>query len=299
MKKILGLIFRIDNLNRILVVISMALFLVYPSIILYHIDETNRAVNTIVPCLLIIATVVGAGSFSLVRPFRVPFFYFVEMLILLPVELYNFDPNGIDVNINMTAVIWLEAIYCLIAILINAVVFIRYWRRNSNAYLKEDTNGDTVYDFLNAVSPNKKIENDLEKITEEGDKNNLMKKRKEIVFSRALRCVSYGLIAIMLIVYILACVNDHIGLSASYFERLNLESLIIISLAFFFSMFFPRDFKYLYFYHTAVFLVFDMILAKNEGYKNVFYILAIVLLGVVFLLTLIVEGRTWMGADSE
>lgn len=297
MSKKITQLFRIDNFNRIIVLVSMILFLIYPSIVLYNINPSNGYLDTILPCLVVIGLILGSGIFSLVRSLRVPFFYFLEMLIVLPIELYDFAPQDMNLNINVNAIVWCSIVYSLVALLINVVVFIRYWKKNSNAYLKEDTNSDTIYDFLNAERSNEKIEDDLEQITNNEKSANIMKRRKEIKLSKALRVVSFTIIALMSLIYLLICIKKGMTIATSEFARLNLETLVILPIVFFFSLFYPRDFKYLYFYHGILFLIFDMV--SSENVKNIYYILGIIVLVISFIITLIVEGRTWMGADLD
>ena len=300
MKKMLSKLLRIDNLDRILVFVSMALFLTYPSIILYYTDEINQTYETIVKTIVMIGIVVGTGSMTLVRPIRTTLMYFIEVLIVLVIEFYDYTPKYLNININSKAVFWLEEIYCVIAIFINIIITMAYHRKKKAiSATKEDTNEDTMYDFLNASDSNKKIESDLENITDDKIKGNIMKRRKQIKFSRFLRTTSFFFTFLTFTIYYIVQLQKNSYSADDTFFRLNLLALILILISFICSIRYPRDFKYLYFYNSALFLILSIICSKNYGLKPIFFIIVMIYVSVVFLFTLIVEGRTWTGSHSD
>lgn len=281
-----------------MVFLSMALFLVVPSLILFYLDEGNQTTDIVIRCIVLIGIILGPGLIALVRPLRTTLLYFIELLTALIVEFYKFNPTNIITGINFSALFWLEIIYCVIAILLSALMLKKYMGRKKKQIqaTKEDTNEDTVFDFLNASSSNAEIEEDLENIMEEKEKKK-MQNAKQTKFSRALRIFSFAFCFITMLVYFIDVIqkNDRIGTM----YRLLLLSLILIPLIFACSLKYPRDFKYLYFYDTAFFVTLALISSSEMKLKPIFLIISLIVLFLSLIVTLIVEGRTWMGGSSD
>ncbi len=297
MKKVLAFIFRIDNLDRIMVFVSMALFLVMPSYVLYYTDETNQVTDTVIRCITLIGAIVGTGTITLMRPIRTTFFYFIELLIIYSLQFSDFSPSGFDFN--FISIFWLEVIYCLIGFAVSTVSYVHYSKKKKKAGAsKEDTNEDTLYDFLNASNANKHIEDDIENIMDEKEKEK-MKRRKQMKFSRLTRIFSFGFVFITLMIYFITSEQRKSTTSVAVFSGLVLLGMILIALTFLGSLRFPRDYKYLYFYTAAFFLTLCLVISKDFRMSPVFLIIDLVVLFFSFLITLIVEGRTWMGGISD
>ncbi len=298
MKKLVSFLLRIDNMSRIMVFVSMALFLVVPSLILFYLDEGNQTTDIVIRCIVLIGIILGPGLIALVRPIRTTLLYFIELLFTLIVEFFEFNPTDILDGVNFAALFWLEVIFSVIAICVNAVMLKKYMGRKKKVIqaTKEDTNEDTVFDFLNATSSNDKIEEDLENIMEEKEKLK-MRAAKKMKFSRALRIFSFAFSYITLLVYFIDVIQKTDPFGTMY--HLLLLSIILIPLVFLCSLKYPRDFKYLYFYDTAFFLTLSLICSSELHLKPIFLIISLVVLILSLILTLIVEGRTWMGSSSD
>lgn len=299
MKKMKRL-FKVGNLNRIIIFISMVLFIVLPSYVLYSTNENNQTYEILLPCILMLGAVLGTGTMSLLRPLRTTLFYFIEMLIILCIEFVEFEPTSLNLNINYELITILEIIFCVVAIIINISIYAYYFvndKKNKEAQ-KEGTNEDTMYDFLNARDSNKEIEEDLEKITENNGFNR-MKFIKQIKFSRTARIVSFCVNYVITLIYFFVLLHNGYNLFQNEFANILLICLVVQPILFFNSLFFPKDYKYIYFYNSALFYVLLIIACKIVGLNPLFLILCMIILCLVFLLTLIVEGRTWMGANSD
>lgn len=298
MKKVLSFILRIDNLDRIMVFVSMGLFLVVPSFVLYYTDETNQVTDVVIRCITLIGAIVGTGTITLMRPIRTTFFYFLELLIIYTLQFSNFSPS--EFNLNFKTIFWLEIVYCLIGFAISLLAYLHYSKKKKKqtSASREDTNEDTLYDFLNATSANKHIEDDIENIMEEKEKEK-MKQRKQMKFSRLARIFSFGFVFITMMIYFITSEQKEGAIATDAFSELVLVGLILIALTFLSSLKFPRDYKYLYFYTTGFFLTLCLIISKQFKMNPVFLIISIVILMLSFLITLIVEGRTWMGGISD
>ena len=161
MRKLLAYLLRIDNLDRIMVFVSIALFLVTPSYVLYWTTESNQVTDTVIRCITLIGVIAGSGVITLVRPIRTTPFYFLELLIVYSIQFSEFNPLGF--YLNFVAIFWLEIIYCIIGFLVSLFSYKHYAKRKKKqtSAMNEDTNEDTVYDFLNASDANKHIEEDI------------------------------------------------------------------------------------------------------------------------------------------
>lgn len=298
MRKLLAYLLRIDNLDRIMVFVSIALFLVTPSYVLYWTTESNQVTDTVIRCITLIGVIAGSGVIILVRPIRTTPLYFLELLIVYSIQFSEFNPSGFDLN--FVAIFWLEIIYCIIGFLVSLFSYKHYAKRKKKqtSAMNEDTNEDTIYDFLNASDANKHIEEDIENIMEQKEREK-MRKNKQMKFSRLARIFSFVVSIITLLVYFISSSQKgSLGARGAY-PQLVFLSMILISLIFIASLRYPRDFKYLYFYNAGFFLLLLLIISREFMMMPAFLIIAFVIVMLSFLITLIVEGRTWMGGLSD
>ena len=80
-KHLLVSLLRVDVFNRIIVFLSMILFLILPSYILYNIHDFNNNMEIVMPCLLLLGALLGTGSLTLYRPEKTAWVYFLEVLL--------------------------------------------------------------------------------------------------------------------------------------------------------------------------------------------------------------------------
>ena len=126
-----------------------------------------------------------------------------------------------------------------------------------------------------------------------------MRKNKQMKFSRLARIFSFVVSIITLLVYFISSSQKgSLGARGAY-PQLVFLSMILISLIFIASLRYPRDFKYLYFYNAGFFLLLLLIISREFMMMPAFLIIAFVIVMLSFLITLIVEGRTWMGGLSD
>ena len=59
MKRISSFVFRIDTFNRIIVFVSMALFLVFPSWVLYQTKSDNYTFGNVMASILLLGIIIG------------------------------------------------------------------------------------------------------------------------------------------------------------------------------------------------------------------------------------------------
>lgn len=298
MRKLLAFLLRIDNLDRLMVFVSVALFLVTPSYVLYWTNETNQVTDTVIRCITAIGIISGSGVITLARPIRTTPFYFLELLIVYALMFSEFNPAGFDLN--FIAIFWLEVVYCIIGLFVSFFSYLHYAKRKRkrSSAMNEDTNEDTIYDFLNASDANKHIEEDIENIMEK-EQREKMRRNKQMKLSRFARIFSYVVSFITLLGYFLSSAQKHGSGTKEIYAQLVFLSMILIPLIFILSLRFPRDFKYLYFYNTGFFLLLLLIISREFMMNPVFLIISFVILMLSFIITLIVEGRTWMGGLSD
>ncbi len=300
-KNFLSFIFRVDIFNRILVFISMAVFLVLPSYILYNTKEFIDYSYIVVPCLLLIADVVGNGLLTLYRPIRQSWFYFLVTLFILCFYGERFTKiSYVDFgSINVTAIIGLEIGYCLIAVVINLIFFIRSLmkKKRYKTELKEGTNADSYFDFLNGVEINREISDRMEDIP--AKKSRLWTDfAKNVKLSRFMRGLTLGVFIAMSIYYLVAMGAKGAILQKEMYYSL-VSGLIVLPICFVSSILFPRDFKYTFYYNAAMYEVISLLLVSEVSLSPAICIISLIVLFLSLLITMIVEGRAWMGADSE
>ncbi len=297
LKRIIAYIFRIDVFNRILVFISMALFMVVPSIVLYNIKEITTAYSVVMPCIVLLGALIGTGCFALYKPTRIPLVYFAEMIFILVFFSNTFLnlPTAGMVDLNQGAVFWCEIAYCILGAVINLGYFLRVVSKRINYKYStdEDTNNDNPADFISAEDPNEDVEKDLKKIAEvEGAQATAFV--RNIKLSRFMRLVSYF---VSLIAYIYYLINST-G-SGHIIFSLTVAALVISSVLLVASFALPKDYKYVYYYNQLLFEVGILFVCSNAGVFPAWIIASMAVLFVSFLLTMIVEGRRWMGATND
>ena len=300
-KGFLNHLFRVDVFNRIIVFLSMTLFLVWPSYILYYITDYTSNNAVVLPCVILIAEIIGNGLMTLYRPVRLSWFYFFETLFLLClysnkfIYIDAFDTTGI----NTVAIYVIEVVYCSLGCLLNIAFFINYLRKKRRyaSEFKEDTNADSYYDFLNGAETNKKIESHIENIPGEKE-SSFMKWAKKVKLSRMSRILTFIAYGIMAIIY-LAKVGSTSVINNTPIYFTLVSGLIILPIALVSSIMFPRDFKYIFYFNCALFEVATLFLANSSNVPPIICILALTVLGISLLITTITEGRSWTGAPTD
>ncbi len=292
-------ILRIDNINRILVIVSRIFFITLPSYILYYLNDEQNWKEIVIPCLIRLASALGNGCLCVYRPRRSTFLYFYERACILFVRFINQAPFGRNLSISVYPILITFIIYCFLGRFINAV-FYRYYRRKRILFgknsRKEGTNGDTAFDFLNAAPVNKEIEEDLESIPE-GEARKRRSTIKKTKFSKIRRAIGFLIARAMFIVSITKAQQ-----SFDLTIQVSLLGILVVPLYFLSSLWFPRHFKYGFFFNGRILRILDYLTFDFSGRPsglNFFFILFRILFGISFLVCLIVEGRTWTGAPED
>lgn len=294
--KWLHLILRMDNFNRITVFISLVIFLITPSIILYSLNESNYSLELSVACLSVLGVDIGIGLFTLYKPIRTTWFYFLSCLFCLLGNSKSFlYPSNIPYleEHNLAGLYYTEIALASICLLINLIFFSRsfYRYQKSKSITSEKTNADSPYDFLNGGEINKDIELKIRNL----DKNNeMVGKIKGVKFSRTSRITSFIVLTLVLI-YLFLRIND-IKTASVYPTFISLLALAPIS--FIASLFLPGDFKYIY-YYVVIFYIVMLLLGSPGAVSLRLLILVLIVHGLSLLITLITEGRTWTGNSID
>lgn len=245
MKTFLRLLSRMDILDRIIVFVSMCLFVALPSMVLYFTDDDNYTFYAVMPSLLFIGSVLGNGVLTLYRPLKTAWFYFLIHFIFLPWIFLNYDFSVLPWSINSFAVLLISMIYCGIGFLINLLYFFTILRRKGNP-LDEKTNNDSIYDFLGGQKKNVAISDRLDHIM---DEQNIPSDRlKHIKLSRTTRLLSFAILFAIIIVYMISTLIKF-GFRKNEFFIILLLLLISSSVSLVYSMIYPVDFKYIYYFN--------------------------------------------------
>lgn len=295
----MAVLLRVDVFNRIIVFLSMCLFLILPSYILYNIHDYNNNMTIVMPCLMMLGVLLGTGSLTLYRPDKISWFYFLEVFLILLIYApeWHTVPGVTLRHVNQVGIFWAEFSYCLIGMFLNFLYFFKFQLKRKRNSLDEGTNHDTFYDFLNARDNNENIEKELEKITQQGN-GNVMARIKQVKFSRVARLASAIVFIGVAIVY-LALLSSQDGEEEIPLFKIALSGIFVIAFLLAASFLFPKDFKYV-FYYNGILYSFSLILScQNAEVTPLFAIVAMVVLFPSFLLTMIVDGRTWMGAKPD
>lgn len=300
LSRLVHYLLRVDVFNRILVFLSMALFLVLPSYILYFVKDDNNTIATVLPSLLFLSVLLGSGAFALYRPVHLSFLYFAEILLLL---LFFFDectrlppsiPSG---TIHPIGIFWAEFAYTLIGLLLNAILYVRYLLRKKTDSLAEGTNNDTFFEFVSASRRNAAIEENLAP-KESGVRGRLYRHLRKDAFSRVIRLMS-AVVFLFCSVFSLLSMGKSGVRWDSFFFRTTLLGIFVLFLLAIFSFFRPKIFKYVYFYNTIIFSMAQILESSSEKIPPVFSIVSLTAVFLSLLLTLVVDGRTWMGATPD
>ncbi len=290
-------LFRIDNFNRIIVLISMILFIVLPSIILYDMNDEKYSFTIIIACLLQLGFVIGNGLFVLLKPLRTTWLYFLICLISFPFLFSLYETSLYPTGINLRAVLVFSLAYSGLGFMINIFYFLSLFKRKSKTAFNEKTNNDNIYDFLGGAKKNKEISEKLDEIVNQNSSKaaNIIRHSK---LSRLIRNIDFLILFFLSMVYFISSVNKS-GFEKNLFAINMFLLLLILPICIISCYIFPTDFKYIYYYNALFLLVTGIIESKNYQMNPLFLILMIILTGLSLLLTLIVEGRTWTGANPD
>lgn len=294
--KWLYLLLRMDNFNRLTVFIFLVVCLIEPSIILYSMTESNYSLSLSISCLCVLGIDIGIGLFTLHKPIRTTWFYFLSCLFGLLSNANSFlHPSNIPYleEHNLAGIFYTEIVLASICLIINLIFFAKsfYKYQKSKTMTSEKTNMDSPYDFLNGGDINKDIEI---KIRQMDENNSMVSRIKAVKLSRTARIFSFIALTLVIIYFYLNS-GDIKNLPMS-------ELLLVISflapISFISSLFFPGDFKYIYYYVVILFTVM-MILGSHGNVYMRLLIIVLIFHGLSMLLTLITEGRTWTGGPID
>lgn len=297
MKKNLKLLLRPDNLNRIIIFISMCLFIVYPSLALYGLDDSSTMIY-FVPSIIVIGIVIGNGLLCLYQPMRTTWFYFFVCGLCFSVLHFGFNYMVENDDILAVYIYYAYMIYSFLGFLLNIFYFMYFLTHKGKYDFNEKTNNDNVYDFLGGEKRNDVISDKLENMISNNDINKKIEKIKRGKFSRTTRILSFVLTIIIFIIYFFSSIKKN-SISNNSFSVFIIFSLISISMSFMSSLRYPVDFKYVYYFNTLFDSIIVIIMCTRYSLMPIFVIIETILTGLAFISTLIVEGRTWTGANPD
>lgn len=298
LRRLFRFIARIDNFNRIIVFVSMTLFIVLPSMYLYKTTNENYSFDVVMPSTFLLGLIIGNGLLVLYKPLRSTWLYFLICIIAFPFIYFVYDFQAVSVHIHYLAIFWICYIYCILGFLVNLIYLISILRKKSKSEMNEQTNNDNIYDFLGGEKKNKVVDEHLKEL--HGDDfiyrtSNRLNKAK---LSRLSRVVSFFISYIIITVYFIVSiqstsVRDNVLATILLIGLLTLPIIIVSSLLY------PLDFKYLFYFNVFLIMVLSIISCSTYKMNPFMLIVAIILVGISFLITLIVEGRTWTGANPD
>ena len=297
-EKTLKFLFRIDNFNRIIVFLSMALFMVLPSLVLFYTHDDNYSFLSVMPSLLILGLLLGNGVLVFLRPLKTSWMYFLGNLIATPLIFSCYDLSPIPGNINGFAIMIISMVYCGVGLTINLFYFISITRRKNRTAYDEKTNNDSFFDFLGGQKKNEVIARKLDEIVDENTKSKALKQVRHGKLSRITRIISYGVSFAIALIYMISSFTKK-GTDSNLFGIIMILVMILSTMTFIPSLIQPTDFKYLFYFNNIFLYICAIISSRNYDMAAIFLILTIILIGLSFLITLIVEGRTWTGADTD
>ena len=298
MKRFLKWLTRIDNFNRIIVFLSMSLFIVVPAWLLYLMNEQNYSLDIIVPSITLLGILLGNGLLVGYRPLRTTWLYFLICIVSLPILYHSINLSILQFPLNTRAIFWICMVYSIIGFLINLLYFIQSSRRKSKSELNERTNNDHAYDFLGGQANNKVIADKIEKI----ESTRLLGKMKaglnKTKFSRLTRVVSFLFSYIVALIYFFGTIQIE-SLQSNYLAILLFLFILIEPVCLIASILYPIDFKYIYYFNGMFLLITATIVSRTYQFSPIMLIFSTIAIGLSFLATLIVEGRTWSGDKPD
>lgn len=298
MKKFIRFITRVDIFNRMIVFVSMALFIVLPSWLLFLMDEERYSLEIIVPCTLLLGILLGNGLLVCYRPIRTSWLYFLICIVSIPILYYALDLTMLDLDMNLTAIFWLSLIYSILGLLINLFLMLYTARKKSKSMLNEQTNNDHAFDFLGGKRRNEAIADKLNEIENSRFLGKLTSEFNKIKFSRFTRIASFIFAFITSFIYLIISVKNQ-ALPSNLLAVCTLLFVLIIPICLIASIFYPLDFKYIYYFNSMFILLMAIIISRTYTMPPLMLILALILVGLSFIVTLIVEGRTWTGDKPD
>ena len=298
LRRLFRFIARIDNFNRIIVFVSMTLFIVLPSMYLYKTTNENYSFDVVMPSTFLLGLIIGNGLLVLYKPLRSTWLYFLICIIAFPFIYFVYDFQAVSVYIHYLAIFWICYIYCILGFLVNLIYLISILRKKSKSEMNEQTNNDNIYDFLGGEKKNKVVDEHLKEL--HGDDfiyrtSNRLNKAK---LSRLSRVVSFFISYIIIAVYFIVSIQNT-SVKDNVLATILLIGLLTLPIIIVSSLLYPLDFKYLFYFNVFLIMVLSIISCSTYKMNPFMLIVAIILVGISFLITLIVEGRTWTGANPD
>lgn len=298
LKNIARFIYRVDNFNRIIVFVSMCFFIVLPSMYLYYLNDENYTINVTMPSLLLLGLVLGNGLLVLYRPLRTTWLYFLINIIAFPFIHLAFDYDAVEVNLQHTAIFWVSYVYCILGFFINLYYLTKIFKRKSKSEMDERTNNDNAYDFLGGKKSNEAVSERLKELEGNSFISSATNKIKQAKFSRVFRIVSFFVVFVFMFLYFITTLTRNY-ITQNQLAVILIIGLLVLPISLVASLLYPVDFKYIYYFNGFLVLLLAIIACTRYEIRPVLLILSIIFLGLSFLVTLIVEGRTWTGGKPD
>lgn len=303
-KKVLRFLLRMDVMDRILVFLSMCFFLVVPSAILYSIQDYNNNISLVLPCILVLSVILATGAFTIYRPYRTSWFFFLECLTVIALYPDQFrEPNAVDLPLNLPLIYGLELTICVFGLIVNFFYLLHYFnmKKRLKTELNEETNHDDFYYFLSGNEPesSKKIQEHLDQITSDNPSyTKLMKALRQIKLSKYLRTFTFLVVMVISLIQLIRLGSQGVIYSFYSFYPI-LFVMLLLPITFIASVLYPKDFKYQYYFNGILFTLGGLMGNTQKVLSPFGFIFCIILLGISLLITLIAEGRTWTGSEGN
>ena len=298
-------ILRIDIFNRLIVSLSMIIFSILPAYELYFVGiNTPSELVASLSNIIFLVSLLGNGFFALYKPTRLPCFFFFDIMFL-----YLFYSDAfLSPEVIRKIPFDVHVLYVVFSFVAGFFLFINmsylfYFLKKNKRYkteFAEHTNSDSYYDFLNAKKNNKEVEEKIFMMYEK--RRSIVDNVKRIKISKLLRFISYIVFALIFVFYLsyvfkTSTPDNKITYNLLFYPLVS--SFIISTVLIIFSYFFPSDYKYAYYFNSILFnivIIFSCFVNSASMFLSIFSLVVFIISLVV---TMITEGRTWMGESYD
>ena len=269
-----------------------------PSMILYLTKDNNYSFDSVFPSVLLLGIVIGNGLLVCYRPLKTSWLYFLINIVSFSLIDLDFDYTIVNGILNHDAVVIVSVIYCALGFLLNLIYFAYFIKRRNKNDFNEKTHNDNLYGFLGGNKRNESVSKQLEQLEDDDGFNKVIKKINSKKLSRVTRIVSFVLTVFLFLVYLILSLKKG-GNNTNQLAIVATIAIIVLPITLIASLLYPIDFKYIYYFNAILFLIFGIIASSKYDLHPAFLIIGTVVTFLSFLLTLIVEGRTWSGAKPD
>lgn len=289
MNKIKYFFKRIDTIERITIVVSIALFLILPSLLLINVfDISSDTKNIIYPSLVSLFITLGGSLVCFCFPIKVSPVYFLLQYLTHLFLFITIDSSIVNVSIKLCkAITTINIIYSLISFIFTLTVLLIYVSMKIKRDRNKDVDGDDKSsEIVNFINNDKKLMSLFNPIL---PKNEIVK-GKNIKLSLIFRIASYILYFVVSIIYV-ASPNAISLFKSDYLSEILTLSLLLMLILLLTSVYYKKEIKYLYFYIAVGFNVFLLIALKEKQLPLIGYIIALIVSCLGFFYSIFMDSK--------